>query len=224
MATLALIVSLGFAIRFTIWIYPMYGVQSLLIFDTGSYPIFGLAYIHAITTMNFTALTSINPGVPPIGMLLTGLSTQTFGELIGPIQASLIPPVTASALTAIPAYLIAKRYAGRAALLAPALVSFDPFLIQFSATYLDSIGTLFAAASAAYVIDSSSRRSFSLAIFFATLAALTKLSFTIFTAIFALSYSSTRSSLRGGLSSTCLFRQPRWSSAPVSGDPPTSGP
>lgn len=185
-ALLALIVALGFAIRFTIWIYPAYGNQGLTIFDPGTYTVFGLSYIQAITSMNMTALSSINPGVPPFGMLLTGLSAHALGQFIGIFQAGLLAPITASALTAIPAYMIAKKTSQKLALVAPALVAFDPFLIQYSTAYLDSIGTLFATTSAFYIINQQNRRALILAIIFASLAILTKLSFAIFTSLLAL--------------------------------------
>lgn len=185
-AVLALIVVLGFAIRFAVWVHPAYGAQGLAIYDTFVYTSFGLAYVQAISTMNLTALTGINPGVPPLAMLLTGLSAHALGQALDSVRAGLLAPITASALTAIPAYIIARRYAGRAALLAPAIVAFDPFLIQYSAAYLDSIGTLFATASAAFITGPQSRRALILAIIFASLAVLTKLSFGIFTVILAL--------------------------------------
>ncbi|MEM1534840.1 MAG: hypothetical protein QXE49_07135 [Nitrososphaerota archaeon] len=185
-ALLALIVALGFAIRFTIWIYPAYGNQGLTIFDPGTYTVFGLSYIQAITSMNMTALSSINPGVPPFGMLLTGLSAHALGQFIGIFQAGLLAPITASALTAIPAYMIANKTSQKLALVAPALVALDPFLIQYSTSYLDSIGTLFATTSAFYIINQQNRRALILAIIFASLAILTKLSFAIFTSLLAL--------------------------------------
>lgn len=183
---LALIVVTGFAVRYAVWIYPMYRGQALALYDPDVYTTFGLSYIHAITSMNFTALTDINPGVPPLGMILTGLSAYALGPFMGSSQAGLIAPITASVLTAFPVYIIAKKSASRFSLLAPILIAFDPFLIQYSVAYLDSIGTLFTALSAACIIGSSNRRSMSLAIFFASLAVLTKLSFAIFTVIFAL--------------------------------------
>ncbi|MEM2181881.1 MAG: hypothetical protein QXK84_04205 [Nitrososphaerota archaeon] len=183
---LGVIVILGFAIRFSVWVYPMYGAQGLIIFDTGAYPIFGLSYIQALTSMNLSALARINVGVPPLGMLLTGLTTQAFGQHIGPIQASLIPPITASALTAIPAYMIAKKIHPKHSLIPSIIVAMDPFLIQFSATYLDSIGTLFALTSVAFAINHSDRRSFILAVLFASLAALSKLTFAVFIAVYGI--------------------------------------
>ncbi|MEM0482793.1 MAG: hypothetical protein QXM16_07925 [Nitrososphaerota archaeon] len=187
-ALLALIVALGFAIRFTIWIYPAYGYenQGLTIFDPATYTIFGLAYIQAITSMNMTALSSINPGVPPLGMILTGMSAHALGQFIGIFQAGLLAPITASALTAIPAYMIAKKVSQKLALVAPALVAFDPFFIQYSTAYLDSIGTLFATTSAFYIINQQNRRALILAIVFASLAILSKLSFATFTSLLAL--------------------------------------
>jgi hypothetical protein len=200
-AILAAIIILGFAIRYMVWIYPMYATQGIIIYDTGTYTVFGLAYIEALTSMNLTALAGINVGVPPLAMLLTGLTTQAFGQYIGPIQASLVAPMTASALTAIPAYMIARKISPKLSLIPPALVAFDPFLIQFSASYLDSIGTLFALTSTAYTLNTGDRKSTILAILFASLAVLTKLSFAIFITIYAiLRIIFKQTSIRSGVS------------------------
>ncbi len=200
-AILAAIIILGFTARYVVWIYPMYGAQGLIIYDTGTYTVFGLAYIQALTSMNLTALAGINVGVPPLAMLLTGLTTQAFGQYIGPIQAGLVAPITASALTAIPAYMISRKISPRLSLIPPALIAIDPFLIQFSTAYLDSIATLFALTSVAYTLNTSSRKSVGLAMLFASLAVLTKLSFAIFITIYAiLRILFKQTSIRSGLS------------------------
>jgi len=185
-AILALTVALGLAVRYAVWIYPVLGPHGLTIYDTGTYLVYGLSYVQAITSMNLTALASINPGVPPLSMLLTGLSIHALGQIVGAVQASLIPPITASALTSIPAYVMARRGSSRYRFIAPMLVALDPFLIQYSAAYLDALGTLFAATSAAYLTNSRGRGSFILATLFACLAILTKLTFILFIASLAI--------------------------------------
>ncbi|MEM2232333.1 MAG: hypothetical protein QXP81_02195 [Nitrososphaerota archaeon] len=138
-----------------------------------------------MSAMNLTALTEINVGVPPLAMVLTGLSAHLLGDVLGQVQAGLIAPVTASALTAIPAYIIARRYSRRWALLAPLMVALDPFQIQFSAAYLDSIGTLFALSSVAALAYPERPRAFAVAVAFAALSVLCKLTFLIFTTVLA---------------------------------------
>ncbi|GBC70953.1 hypothetical protein HRbin02_00727 [Candidatus Calditenuaceae archaeon HR02] len=192
-AILVAIIMLGFAIRYMVWIYPMFGAQGLTIYDTGTYAGFGLSYIQSISSMNLTAMAEINPGVPPLAMILTGLSAHTFGQLVGQVQASLLAPIAASSLTAIPAYIVARRYSAKWSLLAPLLIELDPFQVQFSSAYLDSIGTLFALTSTTCLLNQAEeKRWFTLAIFFASLAVLCKLTFAGYVVLLSLLMTLTR--------------------------------
>jgi hypothetical protein len=181
---LLVIVTVGFAARFVLWINPGYGFQRLSTYDTGTYTGFGIAYVEALRTMNMTALSGINPGVPPLSMILTGLSINLLGSVLGTIQAGLLVPITASTLTAIPAYMISRKYSELSALLAALLISLDPYLIQYSSTYLDAVGTLFIVTLVAFILYSNDRLSFPLAVLSACLAVLAKLTFLIFLLIF----------------------------------------
>jgi hypothetical protein len=184
--TLLVIVTMGFAARFMLWINPGYGFQRLSIYDTGAYTGFGIAYVEALRTMNMTALSGINPGVPPLSMILTGLSINLLGNVLGTIQAGLLVPITASTLTAIPVYMIARKNSERSGLIAALLISLDPYLIQYSSTYLDAVGTFFITTLVAFILYSNHRSSFPLAVLSACLAVLAKLTFLIFLVIFVL--------------------------------------
>jgi hypothetical protein len=181
--TLLIILIVGFAARFMLWINPGYGFQGLSIYDTGTYTGFGIAYVEALRSMNMTALSGINPGVPPVSMILTGLSINLLGNILGAVQAGLLVPITASVLTAVPAYMIARKYSERSALVAALLISLDPYLVQYSSTYLDAVGTFFTALLVASILYSNHRWSPPFAVLSACLAVLTKLTFLIFTVI-----------------------------------------
>ena len=183
---LLVIVIVGFAARFMLWVNPGYGFQGLSIYDTGIYTDYGIAYVEALGSMNMTALGGINPGVPPLSMILIGISINLLGNILGTIQAGLLVPITASILTAIPAYMIARRYSERSALVVALLISLDPYIVQYSSTYLDAVGTFFVATLVACILYSNHRWSLPMAVLSACLAVLTKLTFLIFIIIFVI--------------------------------------
>jgi hypothetical protein len=179
---LAVIVFCAFLVRFTCWIRPGYCLQNLSIYDVGLISSFGVLYVEGIRAGNLTAVASVHPGVPPLGMILTGLSITTLGPYIGQMEAGLLVPITFSTTTIIPIYLILRRYSIRAALIASALMAFDPYLIQYSTTYLDAPGTFFTATATYYILGQDRRGWFWKAALLGGLASLTKLTYLIFTA------------------------------------------
>ena len=156
-----------------------------MIYDAETYTVFGIQYAESLASLNFTALSHINPGVPPLGMILTGTAATLLGPHIGYIQAGLLAPLTASSLTPVSVYLAVERRSRKAALIASALVTLDPYQIQFSAAYLDCIGTFFTVTSAYFLVKGRGRRDLVAATIFAVLAALTKLTYLLFPLIFA---------------------------------------
>jgi hypothetical protein len=179
---LAVIVFSAFLVRFTCWIRPGYCLQNLAIYDVGLISSFGVSYVEGIRAGNLTAVASVHPGVPPLGMILTGLSITALGPYIGQVEAGLLVPITFSTATIIPIYLILRRYSSRAALLASALTALDPYLIQYSTTYLDAVGTFFTAAAAYYILGQDRRGWLWKAALLGGLASLTKLTYLIFIA------------------------------------------
>jgi 4-amino-4-deoxy-L-arabinose transferase-like glycosyltransferase len=198
---LAVIVFCAFLVRFTCWIRPGYCLQNLSIYDVGLISSFGVSYVEGIRAGNLTAVASVHPGVPPLGMIFTGLSITTLGPYIGQMEAGLLVPITFSTATIITIYLILRRYSSRAALIASALMAFDPYLIQYSTTYLDAPGTFFMAAATYYILGQDRRGWFWKAALLGGLASLTKLTYLIFTAalIFLAVYSRTLPPKKGAV-------------------------
>jgi 4-amino-4-deoxy-L-arabinose transferase-like glycosyltransferase len=198
---LAVIVFCAYLVRFTCWIRPGYCLQNLSIYDVGLISSFGVSYVEGIRAGNLTAVASVHPGVPPLGMILTGLSITTLGPYIGQMEAGLLVPITFSTATIITIYLILRRYSSRAALIASALMAFDPYLIQYSTTYLDAPGTFFMAAATYYILGQDRRGWFWKAALLGGLASLTKLTYLIFTAalIFLAVYSRTLPPKKGAV-------------------------
>ena len=198
---LAVIVFCAYLVRFTCWIRPGYCLQNLSIYDVGLISSFGVSYVEGIRAGNLTAVASVHPGVPPLGMILTGLSITTLGPYIGQVEAGLLVPITFSTATIITIYLILRRYSIRAALIASALMAFDPYLIQYSTTYLDAPGTFFTATATYYILGQDRRGWFWKAALLGGLASLTKLTYLIFTAalIFLAVYSRTLSPKKGAV-------------------------
>lgn len=191
---LALLLIVGFSLRFVCWIFPGIGASKLSSFDVYFYTAVGINYVDAILEANLTKITSLNPGVPPLGMILTGLGSRLFASYLHPIHAAFLLSIVASTLTALPIYLIVREYSHNHALLSAAIYLLDPFTIQFSVSFLDVFGTLFASFSAAYLI----RNGWCLkATLFAALAVMSKLSFLVFLIVIAfLLYHSNRLRLR----------------------------
>jgi hypothetical protein len=198
---LAVIVFSAFLVRFTCWIRPGHCLQNLSIYDVGLISSFGVLYVEGIRAGNLTAVASVHPGVPPLGMMLTGLSITTLGPYIGQVEAGLLVPITFSTATIIPIYLILRRYSIRTALIASALMAFDPYLIQYSTTYLDAPGTFFTAAAIYYILGQDCRGWLWKAALLGGLASLTKLTYLIFTAalIFLAVYSRTLPPKKGAV-------------------------
>jgi len=181
-----LLVFMGLSLRLALWIYPTAnGHLSLITYDIYTYSEYGMAYIEGIRQLNFTYISSLNVGVPPLGMFLTGLTIAFFHPLLDIPRASFIAPIVFSFLTSIAVFFITKEYSTKAALLATALFSLDPFLIQFSIAYLDAIGTFFFLLSTHYVTKAKKGKDYLLAVVSGGLAVLTKMSFLVF--IFVLS-------------------------------------
>jgi len=170
-------------VRFTCWIGPGFCLQSLAIYDVGLISSFGVSYVEGIRAGNLTAVASVHPGVPPLGMILTGIGITTLGPYIGQLEAGLLVPITFSTATIIPIYLIMRRYSNRAALLASALIAFDPYLVQYSTTYLDTVGTFFVAAATYYLLNQNQIGWLWKTALFGGLASLTKLTYLIFVAV-----------------------------------------
>jgi hypothetical protein len=183
---LALLISTGFLLRFTCWVQPGYCLQGLTIYDVSLISSFGISYVEGIRAGNITALASVHPGVPPLGMLLTGIGITTLGPFMGQIQAGLLVPITFSTATIVPVYLLLRRVSHKAALLASAIFAFDPYLIQFSVAYLDAIGTFFATFSTYYLLNHEHKGWLGRAAIFGGLAVLTKLTYLVFVAVLAL--------------------------------------
>ncbi len=198
---LIFLTSTSFLLRFTCWIRPGFCLQSLTIYDVGLISSFGVSYVEGIRTGNLTAVASVHPGVPPLGMILTGIGITVLGPYIGQLEAGLLVPITFSTATIIPIYMLLRRYSSRAALLASALVAFDPYLIQYSIAYLDAIGTFFAATATYHMFSQDRRGWLWMAALSGGLAALTKLTYLIFMAalIFLATYSKKLQPAKGAV-------------------------
>ncbi len=211
---LIFLTSTSFLLRFTCWIRPGFCQQSLTIYDVGLISSFGVSYVEAIRTGNLTAVASVHPGVPPLGMILTGISITVLGPYVGQLESGLLVPITFSTATIIPIYMLLRRYSSRAALLASALIAFDPYLIQYSTAYLDATGTFFAAAATYYIFSQDQRGWLWKTVLFGGLASLTKLTYLIFVValVFLAIYSKKLQPRKGAavltLSASAVFLSP----------------
>jgi 4-amino-4-deoxy-L-arabinose transferase-like glycosyltransferase len=159
----------------------------LSVYDVGIYIDFGKRLIESLTRGDIESAAGVNVGTPPLGMLLTGISIKIFGEFLGEIEASMLPQLVASSLTVLPIYLIARRYSEKAAIAASILYALDPYLIQYSLTYLDAVGTLLVCLGVLiHMRGGSKKRSLIISGLLLGLAPLTKLTFLIFAVIYIL--------------------------------------
>jgi len=200
-----LIIGLSLALRFIIWIYPGYGWNNLTIYDVKSYTSYGRKFIESLSKGDFLGAASMEYGGPPLGIFLIGLSSYLFGPFIGDYKAGLLAPIISSSLTMLLIYLIMRklfRLSIKHAIAGSLILSFDPYLVQFSAAYLDSIGTFFLfMAIYAYLRfqDLTVKRGIIIGLLVG-LAGITKLSFLIFAFFFALLLTLIEKSYKAGLS------------------------
>ncbi len=173
-------------IRIAFLVLATYGYIQITMYDISIYTGFGKKLVDALMRGDLEAAAGVNVGTPPLGMLLTGLSIHAFGGLVGEVAASMIPQTISSSLTVFPVYLMARKYSERAGLAASLIYSLDPYLMQFSLTYLDPTGTLFTLLATLLVLEKPRTRNLMLSGMLLGLASLTKLTFIIYAAIFTL--------------------------------------
>ena len=176
----------AFLPRFVTWINPNLSQYGLTVYDIKLYTDYGMAMTEAISALDIKKFASINVGVPPLGTLLVGLSVSIFGTWLGAYKAGLLAPIIASSLSAPLIYLTLRKFSNKAGIAAALLLSFDPYLIQFSSAYLDAIGTFFLLIAMFFFItsDELSFRRWLLVGFFLMTSILTKFTFAVFTAFF----------------------------------------
>lgn len=175
----------AFVVRFVVWIYPGIGWDRLTIYDVQLYTDYGKEMIAALSKWDFAKFASINVGVPPLGTLLVGLCEAIFDSLLESCKAGLLAPIIASSLTAILIYLILYKFSSKVALISSFLFGLDPYLIQFSGAYLDSIGTFFImAAMLLFTNFKKTSKNILIVGFFFMLSILTKFTFAVFTMFF----------------------------------------
>lgn len=173
-------------IRVTFLVFATYGYIQVTMYDIALYTGFGKKLADALMRGDLEAAAGVNVGTPPLGMLLTGLSLHLFGGLVGEVAASMIPQTISASLTVFPVYLIARKYSENAGLIASIIYSLDPYLIQFSHTYLDPTGTLFTLLATLLILEKPRKHNLLLSGILLGLASLTKLTFIIYAAIFTL--------------------------------------
>ena len=200
-----LVISLSLVVRFIIWIYPGYGWGNLTIYDVHLYTSYGRKFVNALLKGDFLGVASIRFGGPPLGILLTGLCSYVFEPFIDEYKAGLLAPIISSSFTISLIYLILRnsfklpvKYAAIGSLIA----SFDPYLVQFSAAYLDSIGAffLFVAIYTYLRFQDLTAKRYILIGLLISLAGITKFSFLIFALFFALLLGLIEKDYKGGLS------------------------
>ena len=174
---------LSFLLRFSTWIYPGLGWGKLTIYDVALYTEYGTRMVHAFLKLDLKTLASINIGVPPLGTFVTGVFAMVFKNVIGDYyRAGLLAPIVTSSITASLIYFSLRKLSQKTALFASLIFAFDPYLIQFSSVYLDTIGTLFIMCAFYFFIqptEASMRKSLFTGLFI-MLSILTKLTFAVF--------------------------------------------
>ena len=159
---------------------------TLTLYDVGFYVTAGSQIVDRFLSFDLRGMAEVNIGVPPLGMLLTGIFVKLLGPLTGAVEASLAWLVLISSLTVIPVYFIARHYSEKAGILAALLYSLDPYLIQYTVTYLDAPATFFITLAVFFILkklNDDGKRAVLAAGVLLGLASLTKLTYAIFTII-----------------------------------------
>ncbi|MCS7143361.1 MAG: hypothetical protein NZ920_06225 [Aigarchaeota archaeon] len=181
------------------WFTQVASTLGLATWDIELYRDMGSSFVSNFISGNLTAYPIV--GNPPLGLAFIGALLPLTERLVTPPIDVLLIPILFSALTCWIIYLVGSRYSWKVGLIAWGLVSFDPYSIQFSATFLDPIMNFFISI-AIYLTVNDYLRSFRgviLLSFVLSLAVITKLTAAILVLLFSVLYAITFREFKKGL-------------------------
>jgi len=131
------------AVRSLVWISDMQLSKNLSVWDIYTYKGLSSELLGYLSSGNLAAASTLIAGNPPLGLLIIGLMTKLNSLFLQEPNDILFSPIIPSSLTCLIVYQIGSVISRRVGLLAWALVTLDPYSVQFSVAFLDSVMLLF---------------------------------------------------------------------------------
>ncbi len=189
---LALLLLIPLSLRSALWLSGTAQNVNLAFYDADFFLDSSSYFLKLLFSGEFVAASTfyIKYQVPPYGMLIIAVITRPFLGIMEPLKAVLVSPIIFSSLTCVLLFLIGSRISAKVGLAAWALATFDPYQLQFSITFLDSIMNFFLALAFYHLIRLSklTPRHIIVISFVFAFAILTKYTAAVFLLVFVVLY------------------------------------
>jgi hypothetical protein len=134
---------ISLAVRYLVWISELQLSKNLSVWDIHIYKGLSSELLGYLSSGNLAAASTLIAGNPPLGLLIIGLLTKLNSFFLPEPKDILFSPIILSSLTCLVVYQIGSVISTRVGLFAWALVTLDPYSVQFSVAFLDSVMLLF---------------------------------------------------------------------------------
>jgi 4-amino-4-deoxy-L-arabinose transferase-like glycosyltransferase len=141
--TSLILIFISLSVRSLVWISDLQLSKNLSVWDIDIYKGLSSVLLGDLSSGNLAAASTLIASNPPLGLLLIGLLTKLNSLFLPEPKDILFSPIILSSLTCLIVYQIGSVISRRVGLLAWALVTLDPYSVQFSVAFLDSVMLLF---------------------------------------------------------------------------------
>jgi 4-amino-4-deoxy-L-arabinose transferase-like glycosyltransferase len=141
--TSLILIFISLSVRSLVWISDLQLSKNLSVWDIDIYKGLSSVLLGDLSSGNLAAASTLIASNPPLGLLLIGLLTKLNSLFLPEPKDILFSPIILSSLTCLVVYQIGSVISRRVGLLAWALVTLDPYSVQFSVAFLDSVMLLF---------------------------------------------------------------------------------
>jgi hypothetical protein len=131
------------AVRSLVWISDMQLSKNLSVWDINIYKGLTSELLGHLFSGNLVAASTLIPQTPPLGLLIIGSLTKLNSFFLPEPKDILFSAIILSSLTCLVVYQIGSVISREVGLFAWALVTLDPYSVQFSVAFLDSAMLLF---------------------------------------------------------------------------------
>jgi hypothetical protein len=126
-----------------VWVSELQLSKNLSVWDIHVYKGLSSALLGHLFSGNLVAASTLVPQLQPLGLLIIGSLTKLNSFFLPEPKDILFSAIILSSLTCLVVYLIGSVISRKVGLLAWALVTLDPYSVQFSVAFLDSVMLLF---------------------------------------------------------------------------------
>jgi hypothetical protein len=142
-ATSLLLFLIPLAVRSLVWISDLQLSKDLSVWDIYIYKGLSSELLGHLSSGNLVAASTLIPQTPPLGLLIIGSLTKLNSFFLPEPKDILFSAIILSSLTCLVVYQIGSVISREVGLFAWALVTLDPYSVQFSVAFLDSVMLLF---------------------------------------------------------------------------------